>query len=262
MQEVIAESWNHLHDVLFENAWNDEIERFRSPYVFRGLPSKAFDLKTSLMRLGGDYSGLEKHLLRNFKKYGHDNFASSGSVWNWLTIAQHHGLPTRLLDWTYSPLVGMHFATDNIRYAGEDGVVWKVNYHNASKQLPETLNALLELEGGNVFTIEMLSGMFNSLDELRSLSVDEFFLFFEPPSMDARIVNQFALFSMCSNPARAMDTFFERINYDAVKIIIPSEIKWEIRDKLDQSNVTERVLFPGLEGLSCWLKRHYASKSQ
>ena len=41
------------------------------------------------------------------------------------------------------------------------------------------------------------------------------------------------------------------------RIVIPAELQWEVRDKLDQANVTERVLFPGLDGLSTWLTRHY-----
>ena len=41
------------------------------------------------------------------------------------------------------------------------------------------------------------------------------------------------------------------------KVVIPAELKWEIRDKLDQSNITERVLFPGLDGLCAWLSRQY-----
>ena len=258
MQSITANSWHHLHELLFEGSWNNEIQRFRSPCVFRGMPDSKFKLNTSLARLGGNYPRLEKHLLRNFKKYGHDNFDTTGSIWHWLTIAQHHGLPTRLLDWTYSPLVAMHFATADITLADQDGVIWKVNYHDSYKQLPDKLRISLDREGGNVFTVEMLSELVTELDAFDLLSQENFFIFFEPPSLDARIVNQHALFSITSSPQLAMEPLLTHI--DCQQIIIPAAIKWELRDKLDQANITERVLFPGLDGLSQWLKRHYSPR--
>jgi hypothetical protein len=39
--------------------------------------------------------------------------------------------------------------------------------------------------------------------------------------------------------------------------VIPASLKWEVRDELDQANVTERVVFPGLDDLSRWLWRYY-----
>ena len=44
----------------------------------------------------GKYAGLERHLLRNFRKYAHRDVVESDSIWHWLSVAQHYGLPTRL----------------------------------------------------------------------------------------------------------------------------------------------------------------------
>jgi hypothetical protein len=71
-------------------------------------------------------------------------------------------------------------------------------------------------------------------------------------------VNQFALFSMMSSPSARLDGWLLRQRPDLVRrIMISAKLKWEVRDKLDQANITERVLFPGLDGLGRWLRRHY-----
>ncbi|XOV86529.1 MAG: FRG domain-containing protein [Pseudomonadota bacterium] len=259
MQTVTAESWTHLQELLFEGSWNESINRHRAPFAYRGSSNADFELNTSLMRLGGPYQDLEKHLLRNFRKYAHNiEENTANSIWNWLTIAQHHGLPTRLLDWSYSPLVALHFATANLEAFEQDGAVWKVNYQDCVAQLPRKLRMALDEVGGNVFTVDILADTVTSLEEFDLMSREDFFIFLEPQSLDARIVNQFALFSIASNATLSLDTLLAQTRVSTHKIVIPKEIKWEVRDRLDQSNITERVLFPGLDGLSAWLKRHYA----
>ncbi len=213
------------------------------------------------MRLGGPYDQLEHHLLRNFRKYAHENASPGQSIWNWLAVAQHHGLPTRLLDWTYSPYVALHFATADYRRFDQDAAVWCVNYVKSNEYIPEVLRNAIRAEGSNVFTPEVLEPVCASLKQLENLQEEDFVLFLEPPSLDARIVHQYALFSMMSSPKAVLSNWLNSNPELYFRIIIPAKLKWEIRDKLDQVNITERVLFPGLAGLSQWLRRHYTTTS-
>lgn len=258
LNDIEVTSWTDLIEQLYAHSWQDDIRRYRSNYAFRGLSDKEYDLKTSLIRLGGKYYKLESYLLRNFKKYAKIENSSGYTIWNWLAIAQHHGLTTRLLDWTYSPFVAMHFATANTDKYDKDGVIWCADYVEIHKLLPSAFKEKLREEGSNVFTVKMLSEMATSLHDFDSTSEDDFALFFEPPSMDQRIVNQFALHSVISSSRALLNDILAEYPELYKRVIIPGDLKWEIRDKLDQANVNERVMFPGLDGLSKWLVRHYS----
>lgn len=260
VNEIVVQDWNDLLHRLYEDAWNPELGRYRSRNAFRGLSDASYRLETTLMRLGGKYWELERHLLRNFRKYACRDVVESDSVWHWLSVAKHHGLPTRLLDWTYSPLVAMHFATACIEKFDVDGAIWMLNYVHTHEILPKRLRLDLEEEGANVFTEQMIARSVTSLTELSNMANEDFVLFMEPSSINERIVNQFAFFSICSNPRLAMDDWLRERPAIWKKLIVPARLKWEIRDKLDQANITERVLFPGMDGLSQWLKRHYSPK--
>lgn len=260
MNELRISSWNELQDKLFEDAWQPDLQRYRSPYAFRGVAWTQGGLDTSLSRLGGDYAAMERHLLRNFRKYASRSVVERDSLWNWLALAKHHGLPTRLLDWSFSPYVALHFATQNVTQFDVDGVIWAVNYKRVHEHLPQPLTAELEREGSDVFTVEMLAKVAGSLEAFDALDATDFVTFFEPPSLDERIINQHALFSTMSNAQGRLRQWLEAHPDMYRRIVIPAELKWEVRDKLDQANVTERVLFPGLDGLSSWLKRQYSAR--
>lgn len=260
MNDIRATSWLQVQDLLFDNKdyLNPTLSRYRSPFAYRGMP-KAFDtLETSLMQLGGDYWRLEWNLLRNFRKYAHQGMINRDTDWHWLALAQHHGLPTRLLDWTFSPYVALHFVTAEEKYHDCDGLIWAVNFESAHRFLPPPFIDLLKRENANDFTVEMLSTLAIDPLQLHEITPDEYVIFFEPPSIDERIINQYALFSIHSHSQGRQDTWFRAHPGLWKRIIIPHQLKWEIRDKLDQANITERVLFPGLDGLAKWLRRHYS----
>jgi hypothetical protein len=260
LEDRRAESWLELQELLFANTWNETLGLYRSSFAYRGCSDAGADLSSGLLRLGGD-TELERQLMRAFRKYATQDAVPHDTAWDWLALGQHHGLPTRLLDWTYSPYVALHFCTQNRVKHDRDGVVWCVDYVRAHEQLPEQLRSALAEEGANLFTTELLDDAAPELVDLERYGTD-FVLFVEPPSFDARIVNQYALFSVVARAEARLDEWIERHADIAVRVIVPAELKREVRDKLDQANITERVLFPGLDGISRWLARYYAPRER
>jgi hypothetical protein len=99
MATLRPDNWGELQEALFVDACDPTLGRHRSPYAFRGFSDTSHRLETTLIRLGGNFENLERHLLRNlFRKYAHRDVVERDSLWHWLSLAQHHRLPTRLMD--------------------------------------------------------------------------------------------------------------------------------------------------------------------
>ncbi len=257
--EHVAQSWSELIDILYAESWNPTLQRFRSPFAFRGMIGADRDLSSGLIRLAAGHRNvprLETALLRNFRKYAWGQ-GTGDSIWHWLALAQHRGLPTRLVDWTYSPFVALHFVTVDPATYSSDGIVYCINFVEANRLLPRRLRRILEDEQSDTFTVEML----DQVGDLRAFDAlarrDPFVVFVEPPSLDARILTQFALFSLMSSPTERLDDWLLRHPEVVRTVRVPAALKWEVRDKLDQANINERTLLPGLDGLSKWLARYY-----
>jgi len=243
-------SWRELDDALGD---------VPPSTVFRGLARSSYSNVSSLARLDGAYPELERHLIRNFRKYAHRE-APGPTTWDWVALGQHHGLPTRLLDWTFSPLVALHFATAT--WPEDDALLWAVDVAAAHACLPGPLRHELDSERMLLVTTELLARHAPEPHDLARLQGEApFALFFEPPSLDLRIVNQAAVLSVISDPTYHMERWLDD-HPDAWRAWrISPELKARARERLDQAQITERVLLPGLDGLAAYLRRYYSPRN-
>ena len=151
MQITVIHGWDELQSAIFQDVWDEAILRYRDNCVYRGMADNDWGLKPSLNRVCAHDLSLEKQMLRSFKKYGYADLQHVSSFWQLVAMAQQFGLPTRLLDWTYSPLVAAHFATEDQEAYDRDGVIWCVNIDRINLQLPDRLKVMLRAERGNIF---------------------------------------------------------------------------------------------------------------
>jgi hypothetical protein len=277
-----AENWQTLQHLLYGEPSEEPGGRYPPSEVFRGHSDEGYTLRTSLQRFVGtaDEWHLETHLLREFNKYAQQFIDEPESFHRLQSLAQHHGLPTRLLDWTYSPLVATYFATGGD--PDVDGEVLAVDYAAAHEHLPENLQTICERAETRMLDIDLLEAGIEillresggettrarvrtgspSMLEIKAV-VTEFVdrhpepyaVFFEPPPIDQRIANQGALFASWfpADPRQPMDEWLEAHPEFFRRVVIPAERKQTFRENLDRSNVNHRTLFPGLDGLAAWL---------
>ncbi|MFR8844242.1 MAG: hypothetical protein ACLVGL_03820 [Waltera sp.] len=151
-------------------------------------------------------------------------------------------------------------------------VLWQIDILEMNKRLPKNYQTTLKNESAFLMTVDMMDSLTrggNTYDILNRYDSDmgtASMVFLEPPSIDQRIIGQYSYFSII--PSRienlqddtGIETFLDETQ-NTVKYIISTDLKWRIRDMLDQMNINERILFPGLDGITSWMKRHYYVRS-
>lgn len=219
----------------------------KNDLLFRGQPCD----KPLLPKLGrltpkGERGKIERLLLDKFARESlpFTEFEPRDE-WDLVALAQHHGLPTRLLDWTHSSLAALWFAVrrpPQTKESGdglEIGVVWVL---------------CADLEDFQQIT----SGTSPLDNKLRTL-------IFRPKAITRRIVAQSAVFTVHklhddSSNFIALDK--NRLyKQKLIKVIIPAEAFSGIREELNMYNANAALLFPDLDGLCAHLSWRYTKLS-
>lgn len=197
-------------------------------WVFRGQ-GEPWPLRPAVGRNQMRYSPVkETQLFDEFKRLARQHIENSHALseWDWLFIAQHHGLPTRLLDWSTNPLVACYFACEESRNGKRQG----------------TVTAISPRDVGFLDVGEQATG---------PMSITRTGFIF-PTAVASRIVAQRGLFSVHHAPTVAW-----RVRDKREFFAIPADLKREIRRLLLGLGVDAQFLMADLDGLAATLKwRH------
>lgn len=195
-------------------------------WVFRGESKDTYNLQPSIGRPGarkhdnGSNAAFshdaEKKSLKKFRSAAAPHLKETQlSDLEYLTLAQHHGLPTRLLDWSENPLVAAYFAVKNMGHGKSTGVIYAIPRPAAVTKT----------------------------DWLKPFSVSAVRLV-EPRHWSPRITAQKSLFTIHPRP----DEVFSPINLN--KILIGPKYCGKIKSLLDNLGFNLASLFPDLDGVA------------
>ncbi len=212
---------------LLDLASKEFFVEIRGKWVFRGHADGRHQLLPAVGRgshVSTDRAKHERSLFDIFRREAPGYLSVLPTTdWEWLSLAQHHGLPTRLLDWTHNPLVALYFSV---------------------LDAPEI--------DGKMFA---LLAPFKASDRVREGSPFDLKrpVKYFPNIVTHRIRAQEGLFVACSKLESPLDSNL-RSDWKLMEMIIPSTKKPELRYHLFRLGIHASSLFPDVDGLAARIK--------
>lgn len=209
--------------------------------LFRGHRADDWKLSPRLartpfrLRFSASLLQTEKAMLSEFERLAvpHLGNRSISSPWDQLALAQHHGLPTRLLDWSSNPLVALWFAVEQPPERDRDAAVW-----------------VYETDESDI--VDISKSPYNLSRTL----------IFRPRHHDSRIVAQAGWFTVHKYLSSSENfSSLERINAhrsELRKFVIPKQYFASLREDLSRCGINRSALFPDLAGLCSHLHWHFS----
>lgn len=211
---------------------------------YRGQADSLWDLRPGIGRDSGHLTA-ERTMIKRFKQDAVNRIQLRPETeWQWIVLAQHFGLPTRLLDWSEHPLVALYFSTldSSNQNSPSDGVLFELN--------PLSLNQESYPDGPDVLLLDHDDALDAYLPESTKSPLGGPLAVATVRSFD-RVIAQVGTFTVSQ---RSEDL----AHHDATqKWIVPAGAKANIKAELEDLNISASTVFPDLVSLADKLKKEY-----
>jgi hypothetical protein len=255
------------HSVIRVDSWNEFkqfVDGLSENWVFRGQVGANWTLKNAIERTDfiKFYNGIEAVFLTEFQR-GARNYLNKNEtpehVIEWLALMQHHGAPTRLLDFTKSPFIASYFAFEQCHSRNEAVAVWGININTIRHEAIEILKGYYPedlAQSNNQINETVFEKIFFENDKSLIFPV-------EPFRMNRRYSLQQSIFVSTANSSepfmRQLNFLSEKVSQAVVRIEIPTVAQKEVIRDLQRMNIHRASLFPDLDGYALSLKLKYNS---
>jgi hypothetical protein len=227
-------------------------------YIYRGHGDSTWKLETSIERGCTQVSPaqIESAMISAFKGAAHlyeDALPSTNDDLSWLAVMQHHGVPTRLMDWTRSPYVAAYFAAEHSPREPCSFTVWAIDVVWLKWTAIQKLKRLADFED---LPSDTILGDPQHFPRCFMRNEITFIAPVQPMRANVRQTNQKGLFLCLGNVSKpflsnllSMREVHQQANW-GYEVVFPDEQRTDTLYDLNRLNVNRSTLFPGLDGFS------------